>query len=67
MRVIDIDISQGEFFNVYYPLVSEFKNEFKDSLPFLQSQLEKLIELEEFEKCAKLRDLIKDIEEIEET
>ncbi len=25
------------------------------------------IELEEFEKCAKLRDLIKDIEEIEET
>ena len=67
MRIINIDISKGDFFNVYYPLVSEFKAEFRDSLPFLRKQLEHLSELEEYEKCIKLRDLIKEIEEIEES
>lgn len=64
-KVIQLEIDQCEFFNIYYPLVSEFPGEFKESIPFFKKQLEKLAEVEDYEKCIKLRDLIELIEKLE--
>lgn len=65
-KMIHLEIDQSEFFNIYYPLVSEFPGEFKESIPFFKSQLQKLAEVEDYEKCAKLRDLIELIQNLEE-
>lgn len=64
-RFIELELNYSEFFNIYYPLVSEFPAEFKESIPFFKKQLQKLADLEDYEKCAKLRDLITTLETIE--